>query len=73
MPRIAFDPAYNRQPIVFRHRVREVETEGGPLTWDPDFRPRERVLVYADRGGCGEYRIIGPSRALLRAGLVPHL
>jgi hypothetical protein len=47
-----------------------VETEGAP-TWDPDFRPRERVLVYAaDREGCGEYRIIAPSRALLRSGQV---
>jgi GT2 family glycosyltransferase len=69
MPRIAFDPAYNRNLSSFGFGF-AVETEGGP-TWDPEFRPRERVLVYpADREGCGEYRIIAPSRALFRAGVM---
>src|SRR6185437_5261010 len=46
------------------------ETEGAQ-TWDPALRPRERVLVYAaDREGCGEYRVIAPSRALYKSGLV---
>ncbi len=69
MPRIAYDPAYNRNLSSLGLGF-AVETEGAP-TWDPEFRPRERVLVYAaDREGCGEYRIIAPSRALLRSGHV---
>src|SRR5262249_44252981 len=69
MPRIALDPAYNRN-LSSQGFGFAVETEGPP-TWDPDFRPRQRVLVHpADREGCGEYRIIAPSRALFKAGLV---
>jgi GT2 family glycosyltransferase len=69
LPRIAFDPAYNRNLSSLGSGF-AVETEGAQ-TWDPDFRPRERVLVYpADREGCGEYRIIAPSRALLKSGMV---
>ncbi|HTZ36739.1 MAG TPA: glycosyltransferase [Stellaceae bacterium] len=67
MPQIAFDPAYNRNLSSWGFGF-SVETEGAP-TWDPEFRPRRRVLVHpADREGCGEYRIIAPGRALLRAG-----
>jgi O-antigen biosynthesis protein len=69
MPEIAFDPAYNRNLSSFGFGF-AVETEGAP-TWDPEFRPRDRVLVYpADREGCGEYRIIAPSRALLKSGFI---
>src|SRR6185437_11917044 len=69
MPQIACDSAHNRNLSALGLGF-AVETEGAP-TWDPDFRPRERVLVYpADREGCGEYRIIAPSRALLKAGVV---
>jgi O-antigen biosynthesis protein len=69
MPRIAFDPAYNRN-LTSLGLGFAIETEGAP-TWDPEFRPRARVLVYpADREGCGEYRMIAPSRALLGAGLI---
>jgi hypothetical protein len=69
MPRIAFDEAYNRNLSSLGLGF-SVETESAQ-TWDPDFRPRERVLVYAaDREGCGEYRVIAPSRALLKSGLV---
>jgi glycosyltransferase involved in cell wall biosynthesis len=68
LPQIAFDPAYNRNLSSHGFGF-AVETEGAQ-TWDPEFRPRERVLVYAaDREGCGEYRIIAPSRALLKSGL----
>jgi GT2 family glycosyltransferase len=50
MPQIAFDPAYNRNLSSFANGF-VVETEGAP-TWDPEFRPRPRVLVYpADREG----------------------
>jgi GT2 family glycosyltransferase len=69
MPRIAYDPAYNRNLSSWGFGF-AIETEGA-LTWDPEFRPRERVLVYpADREGCGEYRIIAPSRALAKSGMV---
>ncbi|HEY1794551.1 MAG TPA: glycosyltransferase [Stellaceae bacterium] len=69
MPRIAFDEAYNRNLSSLGLGF-SVETESAP-TWDPAFRPRERVLVYAaDREGCGEYRVIAPSRALFKSGLV---
>jgi hypothetical protein len=69
MPQIAFDPAYNRNLSSLGFGF-AVETESAP-TWDPAFRPRPRVLVYpADREGCGEYRIIAPSRALLKSGRV---
>jgi GT2 family glycosyltransferase len=68
-PRIAFDPAYNRNLSSFGTGF-AIETESAP-SWDPEFRPRERVLVYsADREGCGEYRVIAPSRALFKSGLV---
>jgi GT2 family glycosyltransferase len=69
MPRIAFDASYNRNLSSLGLGF-SVETESAP-TWEPDFRPRERVLVYAaDREGCGEYRVIAPSRALFKSGLV---
>src|SRR6185312_9808077 len=69
MPRIAYDPAYNRN-LSSLGLGYTIETESAP-TWDPEFRPRERVLVYgADREGCGEYRVIAPSRALFKSGLV---
>jgi GT2 family glycosyltransferase len=67
LPRIAFDPAYNRNLTSFGAGF-VVESEGPP-TWDPEFRPRPRVIAYpADREGCGEYRIIAPSRALFQSG-----
>ncbi len=69
MPQIAFDPAYNRNLSSLGFGF-AVESEGAP-TWDPQFRPRARVIAYpADREGCGEYRIIAPSRALFKAGMV---
>lgn len=69
MPLIARDPAYNRNLTAHGYGF-AVETEGAP-TWDPEFRPRPRTLVHpADREGCGEYRMIAPSRALFRAGVL---
>ncbi|MGH7094566.1 MAG: glycosyltransferase, partial [Stellaceae bacterium] len=69
MPQIAFDPAYNRNLSSLGLGF-SVETTSAP-TWDPEFRPRERVLVYAaDREGCGEYRTIAPSRALFKSGVL---
>ena len=67
MPQIAFDPAYNRN-LTSMAMGFAVETEGPP-TWDPELRPRRRVIAYAaDREGCGEYRIIAPSRVLYQSG-----
>ncbi|MGH6981840.1 MAG: glycosyltransferase, partial [Stellaceae bacterium] len=67
MPAIAFDPAYNRN-LTSTMLGFTTEVEGGQ-TWSPDFRPRPRILVHpADREGCGEYRMIAPSRALFRGG-----
>ena len=67
LPQIAFDPAYNRN-LSSMGAGFAVETEGPP-TWDPEFRPRPRVIAYpADREGCGEYRIIAPGRVLFGSG-----
>jgi len=69
LPQLAFDPAYNRHlSLVSTDFLLEDQP---PLSWDPQWRPRPRVLVHsADREGCGEYRIIAPMRALRTAGLV---
>lgn len=66
---IAFDPAFNRNLCL---NDRSVLIEIAPaLTWDPEWRPRPRILAHtADRMGCGEYRIISPMRALNAAGKV---
>ena len=67
LPRLAHDPAYSRNLSSFGQGF-AIETEGAP-TWDPELRPRKRVLAYAaDREGCGEYRVIAPSRALFGTG-----
>ncbi|MDD3760169.1 MAG: rhamnan synthesis F family protein [Acidithiobacillus sp.] len=67
LPQIAADPAFNRQ-LSLASTDFLIESEAA-LTWDPDWRPRPRILVHpADREGCGEYRIIAPMRALNRAG-----
>jgi GT2 family glycosyltransferase len=68
LPQLAFDPAYNRHLSL---ASTEFLLDDQPcLSWDPEWRPRPRILVHpADREGCGEYRIISPMRALNRAGL----
>lgn len=69
MPTIAFDPAYNRN-LTATNLGFAIEHQSAP-TWDPEFRPRPRVLIHpADREGCGEYRMIAPSRALFRDGVL---
>lgn len=64
---IACDPAYNRN---LSTHGRDFLIEVAPaLSWDPEWRPRPRVLAHpADRFGCGEYRVIAPMRALNDAG-----
>jgi GT2 family glycosyltransferase len=60
---VAFDPAYNRN---LSSHGRDFLIEIAPaLSWDPEWRPRPRVLAHpADRFGCGEYRVVAPMRAL---------
>ena len=66
---VAFDPAYNRN-LSMHGRDFLIEI-APPLTWDPEWRPRPRILAHpADRYGCGEYRVISPMRALNDAGRV---
>ncbi|MDE2254706.1 MAG: glycosyltransferase [Betaproteobacteria bacterium] len=68
LPKLAFDPAYNRHLSLASTEF--LLEDQPPLSWDPAWRPRRRILVHpADREGCGEYRIIAPMRALNRAGL----
>lgn len=65
---MAFDPAYNRN-LTQESNHFGIETDQA-LTWDPVWRPAPRILAYpGDLAGCGEYRIIGPCRALNEAGL----
>ena len=66
---IALDPAYNRNLSL--HDCSVLIEIAPALTWDPEWRPRPRILAHtADRMGCGEYRIISPMRALNAAGKV---
>ena len=68
LPVLARDPAYNRHLSLATTEF--LLDDQAPLAWDPEWRPRPRILVHpADREGCGEYRIISPLRALNRAGL----
>lgn len=66
---IAYDPAYNRN---LSQESRNFEFEKDPsIGWDPAWRPAPRILAYpGDLHGCGEYRIVGPCRALNAAGMV---
>lgn len=68
LPLLGRDPAYNRHLTL---ASTEFQLEDQPcVSWDPDWRPRPRILAHAaDREGCGEYRIIAPLRALNRAGM----
>ncbi len=69
LPKLAFDPAYNRHLTLYNTHV-QLEDQA-ILTWDPAWRPRPRILAYPyDRQGCGEYRMIAPMRALRNAGRV---
>ena len=67
LPKMAYDPAYNRHLSLATTDF--LLDDQVALAWDPDWRPRPRILVHAaDREGCGEYRIIAPMRALNRVG-----
>jgi GT2 family glycosyltransferase len=64
---LANDPSYNKN-LCLDGRGFEIETRGvlsfNPLPW----RPLPLIVSYpADKEGCGEYRIIAPSRALVQS------
>lgn len=66
---MAHDPAYNRC-LSLRNTEFEFELDEA-LCWDPEWRPVPRIITQpADRMGCGEYRIIAPTRALIDAGRI---
>lgn len=66
LPRLAHDPAYNRNLTLIRNDA-TVETDV-VVNWDVNFHDRPRVLGVPLAGGSGEYRVIQPLRALSRAG-----
>lgn len=67
----ARDPAYNPHLALDSSSSFTVETRR-PLIWDPlTWKPLPKVLAHpADDGGCGEYRIFAPMRALTEAGKI---
>lgn len=67
LPRLAADPAYNRNLALTSPSLR-VETGAVP-EWDTAFRDRERILGLPLAGASGEYRLCAPFRALSDAGL----
>lgn len=67
MPLLANDPAYNRH-LSLRPPGYRVES-GAVIDWDPNFRDRPLILGAPLPDGAGEYRVLGPFRALGRAGL----
>lgn len=67
LPQLANDPAYNRH-LSFKTPGYQVEGTV-VIDWDTNFHDRPRFLATPLSGGSGEYRVIGPFRALSRAGL----
>lgn len=69
LPQMANDPAYNRNLSL---ASTDFVAESDPaLRWDSAWRPVPRIITQpADRMGCGEYRIIAPTRALIEAGRI---
>ena len=69
LPQLAADPAYNRFLSLADTNFQE-ETDPA-LHWDPAWRPVPRIITQpADHMGCGEYRILAPTRALINGGLI---
>lgn len=72
LPQIANDPAYNRY-LSLGSTDFAVESDVA-VRWSPEWRPVPRIVTQpADRMGCGEYRIIAPTRALINAGRIQGL
>lgn len=67
LPILGNDPAYNRNLSLLQPGY---GIEGTVvIDWDTHFHDRPRLLSSPVSGGSGEYRVIGPFRALSRAGL----
>lgn len=65
---LARDPYYNRN-LSLSHRDYRPRIES-TANWDPDVDDRPRVLgIPADTYGCGEYRVLGPLKALADGAL----
>src|SRR5690606_41651628 len=65
LPRLANDPAYNRN-LSLKDRQCAIETELH-AHWDVHFRDRVRVLGFpVDQFGCGQHRVIRPLSVLER-------
>ncbi len=71
LPRLARDPAYNRN-LTLKHCDARVETQVD-VSWDPSFHDRPRVMAFPfHRWGSGEYRVRAPVRALHDAGRIQY-
>jgi len=65
---LARDPYYNRN-LSLSHKDYRPRIES-TASWDPDIDDRPRLLgIPADTYGCGEYRVLGPLKALADAAL----
>lgn len=75
LPRLAHDPAYNRN-LSLRDRQCAIETEVY-AHWDVHFNDRARVLGFpVDQFGCGQHRVIRPLSVLeqhvqIQMGIMP--
>lgn len=66
LPRLARDPAYNRNlSLADAFKPEHV----APIDWDPHFHDRPRILAVPVPGGAGEYRLRAPLRLISQAGL----
>ena len=70
-PRLGNDPAYNRHLSL---RQREWMIDGDfDVPWHPGFEPLPRIVAQPpDEMGVGQYRMIGPLKALTDSGRVTH-
>ena len=70
LPKIANDPAYNKNLSVERAFDKEIHDElsRNPLPWRP--LPRVLCVIGDSKGGSGEYRAKAPLRALSNAGRI---
>ncbi|WP_298604258.1 GDP-mannose 4,6-dehydratase [Zoogloea sp.] len=66
LPRLAHDPAYNRNlSLIDAFQPEHV----APIDWDANFHDRPRILAIPVPGGAGEYRLRAPLRVIGQAGL----
>lgn len=67
MPKVADDPAYNRNLSLLKTDYSVEATV--VIDWDTNFHDRPRILGVPLAGGVGEYRMISPFRAMSNAGM----